>query len=114
MTVTITLPQNLEAQLKRKARIQKSSIEEMVLEILDSALAADNTPPSLEDVVAKIQALPPKTDNLRPASGSLASALRQAPTDPEFNLQEWKKEWAEAETEMRQITNNNSIAEGRA
>jgi len=114
MTVTITLPQNLEAQLKQKAQIQKSSIEEMVLEILDRALTADNDAPSPENVVAKIRALPPKTSNLRTPSGSLATALRQAPINPEFDLQKWEKEWTEAKAEMRQMTHNNSIAEGRA
>ena len=113
MTVTITLPQNIETQLKRKAKTLQLSIEEMELEILGNALTIEPVFSSPEDVVAKIQALSSNSKNLRPASGSLAEALRQAPVDPDFDLKRWEREWADAEAEMGQITKSNTLAEGR-
>ncbi len=114
MTVTITLPQTLETQLKQKAQTHHLSLEEMVLDILGNAVRPETSLPTPKNVVAKIQALPSNPKNLRTASGSLADALRQAPTDPEFNLEQWQEEWSNVETEMRQIAKENSIAEGRA
>ena len=113
MTVTITLPHNLEAQLKQKAQTQKLSLEEMVLDILGKALTKESSLSTPENVVARIQALPPHKQNLRPASGSLADALRQASNDTEFDLEQWKAEWAEVEAEMRQITRENTLAESQ-
>jgi len=64
-------------------------------------------------VVAKIQATPPNPANIRPATGSLAEALQNAPDDPDFDLETWIREWSMIEYEMKAITHANSIAEGR-
>ncbi len=82
-----------------------------MLEILGEALEKEEIFPSLEEVVAKIQATPPNPHSLRPAKGSLADALRNAPEDPHFNLAEWNEKWSEVEAEMKALTRANIIAE---
>ena len=57
--------------------------------------------PTPEDVVAKIQAIPPNPHSIRLARGSLAEALRTAPEDPDFDLATWEREWAEVEAEIK-------------
>lgn len=111
--VTITLPHEIHVQLQRKAEAQHRSLEEVALEILGDALGMKGTFLSPEEVVAKIQATPPNSRSIRPASGSLAEALRNAPSDPDFDLATWNRKWAAAEAEMKAITRANEIAEGR-
>ena len=60
--------------------------------------------PSLEEVVAEIRAIHPNPASLRPASGSLAEALRDAPDDPDFDLSVWNQEWAMVEAEMKMMS----------
>lgn len=60
--------------------------------------------PPLEEVVAKIRAVPPNPHGVRPASGSLADALRNAPEDSDFDLVAWTQAWKMAEAEMETIT----------
>lgn len=113
MVVTITLPDKLEARLNQKAKKRHLSIENLVLEILSTVLGADERFPTPEEVVAKIKALPANLQNIRPAEGSLAEALRNAPVDPDFDLETWRREWAAVEAEMKGMTRANSLAEGR-
>ena len=113
MAVTITLSDEIETQLHRKAEVQHLSVEELALEILGRALKTAELFPTPGEVVAKIQATPPNPHSIRPASGSLAEALRQAPNDPDFDLTLWNREWAAVEVEMKAITRANAIVEGR-
>lgn len=113
MTVTITLPEEIESRLQRKAQSQHQSVEELALEILGYVLEMEEPFPSPKAVVAKLKTTPPDIHYIRPASGSLAEALRHAATDPDFNLATWKEEWAAVEAEMQALTEANAIAEGR-
>ena len=83
------------------------------MEILDKAQAREDVFPSLEEVVAKIQAAPPNPHSFRPAKGSLADALRDAPEDPHFDLAEWNKKWSEVEAEMKALTRADRLVDGR-
>lgn len=112
MAVVLTLPRNLEERLQRRAGLQHRSVEEIAIDILSGALEED-TFPTPEEVVARIRATPPNPLSMRRATGSLADALRNAPHDPNFDLERWEKEWATAEAEMKTITRANDIAEGR-
>lgn len=114
MSITITMPDEIGMQLQRKAKKERLSIEELVLKLLRRVLQTDNAFPSPEDIVAKIQATPPNPHSIRPASGSLADALRDSPVDPDFDLAIWNQEWATVEAEMKAITRANTIAEGHA
>lgn len=113
MAITITLPDEIERQLQQKGQEQQLSVEALALEILAYALKKRELTPTPEDVVAKIQASSLTPSNIRPAHGSLADALRNAPEDPDFNLEAWSREWAAIEAEMRTLTLANTIAEGR-
>jgi plasmid stability protein len=114
MDITITLPNHIEAPLKRKAEEQHRSIKDVVLDILGTVLKAEEDVfPTPEAVVAKIKATPPNPQCIHPASGSLAEALRNATDDPDFDLAQWTQEWEAVEQEMKAITRANNIAEGR-
>ncbi|MFP3896615.1 MAG: hypothetical protein ACLFV5_07260 [Anaerolineales bacterium] len=102
MTITIELPKEIEARLKREAEKRRRSIEEVAVDVLGETLPKDL--PSLGEIIAVIQAAPPDSDNVREARGSLAEA-------PDFDLENWKREWAAVEAEMEAITRADDIAE---
>jgi hypothetical protein len=110
----ITIPNEIERKLQRKADKERRSMEQVILDLLANALDDDPAFPSPEEVVARIQAAPPTPGSFRPASGSLADALRNAPDDPEFDLTAWNQSWLNIEAEMGAMTRANSVAEGRA
>ncbi len=114
MSITITLPDEVRAQLQRAAESQRRSLEELAQDILANAAEAESAAPTAEEIVARIRATPPNPKSLVPATGSLASALRNAPHDPHFNLAAWEHEWADAESHIKAMTRANDIAEGRA
>ena len=70
--------------------------------------------PSVAEVVARIQALSPNPAMVTQPKGSLADALRDGPTNPDFDLQQWEQEWAEAEAELKRIDLEDAIADARA
>lgn len=113
MSMVIRLPQELENRLKREADARALPAEELALVILDHALE-EETEPTLEEVVAKIKALPPNPDSIQYPTGSLEDYLRNAPLEPtDFDAEQWEKEWAEIEAEMKRIDREDDIAEGR-
>lgn len=113
MPLTITLSDTLVTQLQPKAKAKKLSLQELVEGLLRNVVKADESYPTPEEVVAKIQATAPNPANIRPATGSLAEALQNGPHDPDFDLKRWTREWSRIEDEMKAITHLNSIAEGR-
>jgi len=113
MAATITLPNEIEIQLQRRAETQRVSVEELALGILGNALETKELFPTPEEVVARIQATPPDPHSIRPAGGSLAEALRNAPDNPDFDLAAWNREWAVVQAEMKAMTRANDMAEGR-
>jgi hypothetical protein len=113
MTVTIMMPDEMENQLKRKAEKKHLSLEELILDLLADALETGTPPLIPEEIVARIKATPGNPNSLRPASGSLAEALRQAPNDPDFELTTWNRQWAAVEAELQTVTRANDLAEGR-
>lgn len=136
MTLTITLPEKIAEQLQRKAKERHLSVVEVAMDILQAALDEDSnfhpstenrevlggetdddkedSFPSPEKVVAKFMALPPEQENVRPAQGSLAAALRNKPYNPDFDFDEWNRQWAAVEAEIKSITRANAIAEGQS
>ncbi len=78
----------------------------------NDAIDTLTTFPSVDDVVAKIQATPPNLHNVRPARSSLADTLRNGPNDPEFDLAQWSTDWAAVEAEMRAMTRADDQAGG--
>jgi plasmid stability protein len=112
MATTITLPDTLETELQQRARVQQRSVEDIALEILHEAFA-ETTLPGLDAVVAKIKSTGPNQHNIRSAQGSLADVLRRTHSTQDFDLDQWNKEWAAVEAEMRAVEQADDIAEGR-
>ena len=115
MTLTISLPAEVQVKLEKRANAVKWSVEKMATHLLDEALSVTDARPSEltpEDVVARILSLPPKPQNIRAAVGSLAGALRESRPDYSFDLEEWTQDWAAVEAEMKAIERADAIAEG--
>ncbi len=113
MALTLTIPDELVQQLRQAAEEQQLSVEATVVLILRDALYRDDYFPTPEQVVAKIKGLPKNPMNPMPAQGSLLEHLRNSPTDPNFDLDAWNKEWKIVEAEMKAVTHANDMAEGR-
>ncbi len=111
MTIMIQLPNVVEKHLREAAIKQQVSPEALAAQILEEALVGEIFP-TLEEVIAKIKALPPNPHAIRPATASLKELLENAPVDPDFDLEAWQREWAKVEKEMKAITRANAIAEG--
>ena len=90
-----------------------ASSVQVVVDILVRVLEDDLTP-TVAEVVARIKSTPPNPAMITPPQGSLADALRNGPTDPQFDVKTWEQDWAAAEDELKQINRLNDIAEGRA
>lgn len=69
--------------------------------------------PEMMALVAEIKATPPNPTAVRPATGSLAEALQNAPEDPDFDLESWTQQWDAIEAEIKAIDRADDIAEGR-
>ena len=54
-----------------------------------------------EEVVADIKRQGPGVPNVRRATASLRELLENSPSDPDFDLEEWTREWAKIEAEMK-------------
>ena len=116
MSVTITIPADLEPQLRRAAEAQHRPAEEVALDILRDGLrdepnAGDDL--NLEAVVAAIRALPPNPQAIRPGRGSLADALADKITDEPFDLATWEADWAAVEAELATLAGADHHAAGR-
>ncbi|HET6248844.1 MAG TPA: hypothetical protein VFE47_14195 [Tepidisphaeraceae bacterium] len=112
MPITITLDDKLAAGLECSAKRQHLTVEQFALNVLSEA-AEDPDELSLEELVKKIQAMPPNPASIRHATGDLAAALRAIPEDPNFDEEAWNRDWAAIEAEMKAVTRANDIAEGR-
>jgi hypothetical protein len=115
MLVTIALPDDLTQRLQTEADNRQLSLDELVIDVLVNALEYEqDDDPTLDQVVAEIKAMEPNPASFHPATQSLADLLINAPDDPSFDLEEWNREWAAAEAEMKAITHANDLAEGRS
>jgi plasmid stability protein len=110
--MTITLEEDLFAELKERASKHHLSVEELVIRILTGAMASSETATPRE-VVARVQATPPDPAQVRPATADLTALLRAAPGDPCLDPESWKRQWSDIEAEMKSSTRANDTAEGR-
>ena len=118
MIVTLDLNQKIVKQYQEKAKAEDLSLEELLVDILTEAVV--NSPlndaqwaMTSEAVMAQVRALPPNPISVTPAQGSLLEALQSGPEDQDFDLDAWNQEWAQAEAEMKAITQQNDRQEGR-
>lgn len=111
MTLTISLPVEVQDKLERRANAIHWSVEKMATHLLDDVL--DDPSPTLEEVVARIKNLPPTL--ILPDKVDIQAwreALTDPPDAPDFDEELWTRQWAAVEDEMRAITKANAIAEG--
>jgi predicted DNA-binding antitoxin AbrB/MazE fold protein len=69
--------------------------------------------PTLTEIIAEIRTMQPNPTNFHSATQSLAELLMNSPEDPSFDVEEWNREWARVEAEMKAITYANDQAERR-
>jgi plasmid stability protein len=112
MAITITLEDDLFAELKDRAKKQQLSVEQLVIRILTEAMTGSE-PVTPQEAVARVQVTPVNPAQLRAATADLGDLLHAAPSDPCFDLESWKRQWSDVEAEMKAITRANDIAEGR-
>lgn len=114
MPTTIILPDELTVRLQAKAESQHQPLDELVATMLTDVLDEEEDDwPSLDEIVARIKATPPDPASIHPATQSLAELLAASPRDPAFDLEQWNREWARVEAEMKAIELANERAEGR-
>ena len=104
MSLTITLPQDMETELQIAADARDWTVQQLALYLLAHALEANRTPLP-EEIVAEIRAAP--TSEAPAALGSLAEALVNASEDPDFELEAWRHEWSRVEAEMKALSRAN-------
>jgi hypothetical protein len=112
MALMIQLRDPLLKQLQLKAKESQLSVEQLVLDILNDAVEDEEPFPTPEEVALKIKNTPPDPSSIRPAVGSLAEALRQVPTDPDFDVESWMEQWHRFEQELKDLDRRDRIAEG--
>ena len=100
---TIALPGDLELRLRQEAAANNVSLQELTLGLLAEAVENRKRQQTLREVVGRIRRMPASPHGLRPARGSLAEALKKAPSDPAFNLSEWQLTWSLVEAELRAL-----------
>ncbi len=88
MAFVIDLPPTLEYKVKAEAQKWQRTPEQIVIDRLAQTFADDGVPTVVE-VVARIKATPPNPAMITPPQGDLAEALRNGPTDPDFDLKGW-------------------------
>lgn len=117
MVVTLELNQQVVKQFQEKAEAQDVSLEQLLVNILTEAADSPKNDRTVhmtpEVVMAQVRALPPNPNSIIPAQGSLLEALQAGPEDPDFDLAAWDQQWAQVEAEIRAITIQNDIQEGR-
>ncbi len=93
MTITITLADELVAQMENGATKQHLSVEQYAITILKAAMEeSDSITP--QKAVTNIQATAPNPSQVRAATANLAYVLRTAPEDPSFDLASWNRQWS--------------------
>lgn len=110
MTVTITLPEALGEKLVSRAEARNTTVDALAAELLWQAFEFDDLP-TPEEVVAKIKATPPDLSSIIPAKRSLADALREsealaAGNGESFDLDDWNRQWAKFERELKALDQN--------
>lgn len=114
MSITLTLPEPLAARLQTEATMRRRSAQDLAVELLEQALPADLNQ-TLKELMDRVSAKPPNPACIRPATGSLADALRagiEAEDEAPFDLTAWQRQWAAVEAEVKEVELANDKAEG--
>jgi len=111
----------LAQNFQEKAQNLKISLEQFLLRVINDSLyqpplyqpisIVEEETLTPEKVMAEVRMMPPNPHAIIKSQGSLLEALQSAPDDVEFDLQEWNEQWKAVESEMCEITRQNSIRE---
>jgi hypothetical protein len=110
MAITLALDDNLAAALETRAGKQRLTLEQFALNILAEAVE-ESEPITPTEVVAKIRGT--TSSIAEAATAGLAEALRNSPDDAQFDWDEWTRQWANIEDELKATAQANDVAEGR-
>jgi hypothetical protein len=115
MTLQISLPENLVGELNRRAIQQERTAQDIVIDLLSRALGSeqDDELEEPEEVVARIKSMPRNTVIAPPTKEMVAAAQARSVYDKDFDLAQWTAEWQAVEAEMREMTRQDAIREGR-
>ncbi len=111
MTLTISLPAEVQIKLEKRANAVQWSVEKMATHLLDEAL--EYPFPTLEEIVARARRLPPTLT--LPGKVDIQAwreALHNPENAPVFDEEAWTAQWNAVDEEMRALTKANAIAEG--
>lgn len=104
MVISIDLSPDTEQSLRKRALLANCPVEEVARQILEQSSDDEGDPAEeVRATVAAIKALGPNPGSLRPATASLADYLRNSPSDPNFDLAKWTRDWEKAELEMKRL-----------
>lgn len=113
MSLTITLPDEIATKLQAHAEIQQKSVDDIVVNILGSALDDAASSGALEAVVLRIQSHPSDPSHIHPATQDLGELLKDVEREEPLDVAAWQSDWSKVEEEMKAITRANDIVEGR-
>lgn len=129
MEITFTLPDAMIVRLEEQAEQLKVSLDDLAWKFFNDGLIAESvatTPapsddsdglPSLDEVVARIQAIPPSPSAVVAPTKTLAEVVAYWEAHPadETDLApaEWDRLWAAFEEELKVVDRADDLAEGR-
>lgn len=128
MEITFTLPDSMITRLEKQAEQLNVSLDDLAWKFFrdgltdESAIATakhDSDPedlPSLEEVVARIQATPPNPNAVVLPTKTLDEVVAywkaNPPDETDLAPEEWDRLWASFEEELKAIDHANDLAEG--
>ncbi|HMN29351.1 MAG TPA: hypothetical protein PKE45_14470 [Caldilineaceae bacterium] len=129
MEITLTLPAAMVERLERQAEQLRVTVADLASNLLSNGLVGEgfanqtelNRPPeelpSLTEVVARIQALPPNPAALIPATITIDDVVAHwqanPPTEDDLTPAAWDQLWAAFEQELKIIDHADNLAEER-
>jgi len=115
MPTTVTLDDGLAIKLGQHAKKRKKTMSEYVTQILEDAVNGDGMnredAEELTEVLRKTRSTGQSAAAIRQATGSLSEALSEEAPGAQFDVEQWDREWAAVEDEIRSATEANDIAE---
>jgi hypothetical protein len=129
MEITLTLPESMVERLERQAEQLNVSVDDLAWNLFSNGLPGDSLAtlhpagadqparPSLAEVVARIQAIPPNPDAVIPATTTIDQVVAywaaNPPVEDDLAPEEWDRLWAAFEQELKVIDRADGLAEER-
>ena len=112
MLITVQLPDAIGAKLKNKSAELNIAVADLLSNWVSQRLNEENSAPTLIQVVAQIKSTPVNENLVKHPDQSLADLL--ASTYPEnFNSDQWDRDWAMIEADLKQQYRTDEKAENK-